>query len=136
MTNPIVRVIVAVIENSEGKILLLQRSPGKKWAPNLWNIVSGHIEPGEEPLTAVFREIEEETGLAVELKETFPMYDVDYDGKIWRTSAYRFLSQDADPVLNEEHVAFRWAAYSELSQVELVPIVFEDFQKMGFIAHT
>jgi len=40
----IVSVIVAAIENPEGKILLLKRASHKKWAPNLWNIVSGHIE--------------------------------------------------------------------------------------------
>lgn len=42
------------------QVLMLHRSS----PPNqgLWNGVGGHLEPGEEPLTSVLREVREETG--------------------------------------------------------------------------
>lgn len=43
-----------------GRVLMLHR----RYPPNqgLWNGVGGRIEPGEKPLTACLREVEEETG--------------------------------------------------------------------------
>ena len=49
----------AIIENSEGKILLV-KSP--KWN-NKWLMPGGHIEPGEKIVEALLREAEEEVGL-------------------------------------------------------------------------
>lgn len=52
----------AIIENSEGKILLV-KSP--KWH-NKWTMPGGHIEPGETIDEALLREAKEETGLLLE----------------------------------------------------------------------
>lgn len=49
----------AIIEDSEGKILLV-KSP--KWH-NKWTMPGGHIEPGEKIENAQIREAEEEVGL-------------------------------------------------------------------------
>jgi len=51
----------AIIENSEGKILLV-KSP--KWH-NKWTMPGGHIEPGETIDEALLREAEEEVGLSL-----------------------------------------------------------------------
>ena len=50
----------------EGEEVLLLRGAADKplWAGRL-NGVGGHIEPGEDPLTSVRREVQEETGLVV-----------------------------------------------------------------------
>ena len=49
----------AIIENPEGKILLV-KSP--KWL-NKWLMPGGHIEPGEKIEEALLREAEEEIGI-------------------------------------------------------------------------
>lgn len=54
----------AIIENPEGKILLV-RSP--KWHDK-WTMPGGHIEPGETIEKALLREAEEEIGLSLESK--------------------------------------------------------------------
>lgn len=51
----------AIIENSDGKILLV-KSP--KWN-NKWTMPGGHIEPGETISNALIREAEEEVGLSL-----------------------------------------------------------------------
>ena len=109
-----VPVIVAAIENSEGKILLMKRALHKKWVPNAWNMVTGQIEEDEKPLAAAFREVREKTGLSVELIQEFPVYDVDYEGKTWCTFAYRFITGEKKPQLNEERREFLWVGPDEI----------------------
>jgi 8-oxo-dGTP diphosphatase len=50
----------------DNEILFQMRSRHKDSFPGLWDVASaGHIEIGEEPLTAALREIKEELGLEV-----------------------------------------------------------------------
>lgn len=54
--------VSAVIVDDGGRILLTRRADNGRWA-----VVSGILEPGEQPAAAIVREIREETGVEVEL---------------------------------------------------------------------
>lgn len=56
-------VVGAIIENSEGKFLLVQE--GKQQCRGKWNIPSGHLEPNESLIDAIIREVKEETGCII-----------------------------------------------------------------------
>ncbi|MEU9508580.1 NUDIX domain-containing protein [Micromonospora sp. NPDC048170] len=53
--------VSAVVCDDAGKLLL-----GRRADDGRWSVVSGIVEPGEQPATAVVREVWEETGLEVE----------------------------------------------------------------------
>ncbi|MER7419128.1 NUDIX domain-containing protein [Micromonospora peucetia] len=53
--------VSAVVCDDAGKLLL-----GRRTDDGRWSVVSGIIEPGEQPATAVVREVREEAGLEVE----------------------------------------------------------------------
>jgi 8-oxo-dGTP diphosphatase len=63
--NPTLMVVAAALADSEGRVLLQQRAPGRAMA-GLWEFPGGKIEPGERPEAALVRELEEELGIAVE----------------------------------------------------------------------
>src|SRR5690606_21276821 len=47
------------------RVLAMRRAATKDAAPGLWETLSGRVEPDEQPLDALAREIEEECGLEV-----------------------------------------------------------------------
>ena len=52
-----------VVFNDEGHVLLGQRSDNGRWT-----IITGMVDPGEEPAEALRREVLEETGVVVEVE--------------------------------------------------------------------
>lgn len=49
----------AVIRRADGKVLALRRADD----PSAWQFPQGGLKQGEEPLQALFREVQEETGI-------------------------------------------------------------------------
>lgn len=60
----ILRVIAFIYRDDQ--VLLIHREKPKAFAYGKWNGVGGHIEKGEDPLTAIRREVKEETGLSIQ----------------------------------------------------------------------
>jgi 8-oxo-dGTP diphosphatase len=58
----IVLVSAVALIDSEGRVLLAQRPPGKSLA-GLWEFPGGKVEPGETPEAALIRELHEELGI-------------------------------------------------------------------------
>ncbi|MEU5561291.1 NUDIX domain-containing protein [Streptomyces globisporus] len=75
---------VAIIANRRGELLLHLRDdlPGIAW-PDHWSVLGGGCDPGEDPATAIVRELDEEAGLAVEdLTELFEIRDEHGSGQL------------------------------------------------------
>lgn len=58
----LVLVAAVALIDTDGRVLLAQRPPGKSMA-GLWEFPGGKIEPGETPEAALIRELHEELGI-------------------------------------------------------------------------
>ncbi|CAM5588150.1 Nudix hydrolase domain-containing protein OS=Streptomyces griseomycini OX=66895 GN=FHS37_001234 PE=4 SV=1 [Streptomyces griseomycini] len=55
----------AVILDGNGRAFAQRRAPDRRLFPDCWDVVGGHVEPGESLLGALVREVAEETGWRV-----------------------------------------------------------------------
>jgi 8-oxo-dGTP diphosphatase len=112
-----IRVVAAVIEDSDGRLLLCRR-PDHKRHGGLWEFPGGKIEPGEDTLEATRRELAEE--LALEVLDVGALrYAVDDAGSAFRIEFYS-VSVSGEPQAIE-HSAIRWVAPDDLTSLGLAP---------------
>lgn len=66
------QIVGIILVNPKGEILLLHRANDLSIpAPNTWELVGGHFEPGEALEEALHREIEEEISFHLESYQPF-----------------------------------------------------------------
>ena len=64
--------VVIIVQNSQGKLFVHQRSANKKTFPSLYGLgAGGHVEPNELPHQAASRELNEELELKTKLESLF-----------------------------------------------------------------
>jgi len=104
--------VAAVLRDEAGRVLLHQRRVGGGWAPP-----SGAVEPGENLIAALHREILEETALTVAVERPVGVYsDPAYmvvvypDGRVIHFVTTLFLCRlDSGTLIgNDEGLAWDW----------------------------
>jgi dihydroneopterin triphosphate diphosphatase len=107
------------------EFLVAHRSPD---SGAYWHTIAGTVEAGEEFLAAAVRELREETGL--EVNELQPLGEFAYTRESWedepglRVHVEAFLVDVElgwEPVLNEEHDAYRWLPRDEAAELLFWP---------------
>lgn len=56
------------IMNKKGELLFQKRAASKLKNPNKWSKTGGHVDAGEEPILGMAREIKEEVGIDIPIK--------------------------------------------------------------------
>ncbi|WP_457205122.1 NUDIX hydrolase [Nocardioides sp. P5_C9_2] len=102
----------------DGLVLLGHRHPARRWYPDCWDLVGGHVEPGEQPRHAVIRECLEEIGVHVHEPRHIPMVVDDADLDVHAFLVTRWDGEVVN-VAPEEHDALRWFRPDELAEVDL-----------------
>jgi 8-oxo-dGTP pyrophosphatase MutT (NUDIX family) len=102
----------------DGLVLLVHRHPSRRWYPDCWDLVGGHVEAGELPHQAVGRECLEEIGVQVYDPMPIPMTITD---PILDVHAFLVTRWDGEPVnlAPEEHDELRWFRPGELAGLKL-----------------
>lgn len=117
---------IAVIVNSDNKILLVKRSDyPDQWMPEKWSLVGGRVEKGEKHDVACRREIKEETNLDVsKFVESFKIKrQKDSEETVF---ACRYDGDDTDVELDmKENVKYGWYSVSEMEYLDIVPHLIE-----------
>lgn len=96
---------------SDLRCLVLRRARGTR-CTGAWEVVHGHIEPGETPIEAARREMHEETGLTparlfnVSRVEAFYQHRTNEVALVPVFAA--FVDDAAEPSLGSEHDAAEW----------------------------
>jgi len=112
---------VSAVIFREGKVLLVQRakSPGK----GFWSLPGGRVEFGESLHTALAREVDEETGLKIDIvalagwREVLPGTGGSGGHYLIMSFAARWAA--GEPRLNEEHDDFRWCDPGRFGDLKL-----------------
>ena len=73
-------IAIVVLTDRDGRVLMQHRGPDAQTEPGRWTPPGGHLEPGEDPLTAAHRELFEETGLTAALTPCRVVDQVGADG--------------------------------------------------------
>lgn len=101
-----------VIENEEGKILLLHRNTPER---QQWETPGGKIEPDEDPLLTAKREVTEELGIEVDIAEEIGRKDFIEDnhqmGYIWYKA--EIISGNPTPA-EDKHDKLDYFSWDEL----------------------
>jgi len=116
--NPSPEQVVAGILRDGDKVLLCHRHPQRQWYPNVWDLPGGHVEPGEQPVEALVRELLEELAVVVPCPEGPPFCEMT-DGPV---EMIVWLIDYDGPLVNaapDEHDELRWFTSESISTVEL-----------------
>ncbi len=116
----------AIIINELGHVLAFERSD----IPGAWQFPQGGLEVDEEPSEAIFREINEETGISREmlkLVDKYPeplVYELPPEarsrkagrGQVQYWFLFKFNGNDRDIILtsSDEFNAWRWMPFSDM----------------------
>jgi 8-oxo-dGTP diphosphatase len=123
----VVAVAALVIRTRDGvnEVLALRRAPGNRAGPGLWEVISGRIEHGEEPLVAAQREIAEESCLRVRMeRRPFESYAAQRRGLPMIVVLYRARYLTGEVELSDEHDAYEWCTHERFRALStLVPLV-------------
>ena len=125
---------VGAVAIKDGKILLMKRAfePGK----GRWSIPGGLVEVGETLSDACAREMEEETGIKIQILELINAYDMIVPDEAGKTK-YHYVLIDflARPVggterPSDEVLEMKWVTYDEAKQMDMTNSAIKALQEL------
>lgn len=113
------------VKGSVHEVLLLKRAANSVFG-DAWCQVAGSIEENETPIDAAYREIREETGIAVtEMYSTMECeqyYRADLNCISILPVFVLFVDSAEMVTLNYEHSEYRWVSFEEARNLLALPI--------------
>ena len=112
-------VVGSIIINEHGQAFVQKRSADRHLFPGCWDIVGGHVEPGETLAEALRREIREETGWELShILTQVGLFDWE-DEHGGKRREFDYLTQVegdlAHPQLEPSKISeFRWVSLAEI----------------------
>ncbi len=114
----------------DGYVLMVHRHPQRRWYPDCWDLVGGHIEAGESAEQAVIRECNEELAILIRDPRPVPMAFTDPTIEMYAFVVDRW---DGEPVnaAPDEHDQLGWFGPTELAALNLAdPACLPDILEM------
>lgn len=106
---------IAVIIDSDKKILIVKRSSLTDWQPNKWALVGGKQDDNEDSYQCVLREIFEETNLLV---DGLIACNTKNENTYLIQTFFAVCKSPETIKLSPEHTEFKWVTGKELAELE------------------
>jgi len=117
--NGPVRVSVGILTDEGDRVLLCQR-PEHKSYPLKWEFPGGKVEPGEDAVQALKRELLEELSIAVDGHELFYRESNRYsDGRTYDVEYFKVISWRGR-IVNREFAGTAWVHPHELERFDIL----------------
>ena len=109
VTNAVTAVGVWFYAIDTQRYLYLMRDDAKH--PDTWGLPGGHVEAGENLLSAMYRECQEELGSMPDYIRLVPIekFTTPDQGFAYHTF-FCSVEEEFTPVLNDEHIGWAWVA--------------------------
>ncbi len=112
-----------IFDSARDRILLTRRTDNGQWC-----LPGGRMEAGENLAEACIREVQEETGLLVQIVRLIGVYSTPHriityaDGNQWQTIAHSFEAQviGGDLTLSDETTEFGYFTPEEITELDLM----------------
>lgn len=118
---PISFSVAAWIPDGQESYLLLRRSPSCRHFAGLWEPPGGKVEGGENLVSALVREVREETSLDVVVVDMAGVTRFDLPGVRVVMLAFTVALTGGAFALGNEHDAFRRVSRDEIAALDLTP---------------
>lgn len=112
-------VVGAVVINARNQAFVQKRSANRRLLPNCWDVLGGHVEPGETIEAALRREIREESGWELS-RIVRTIYELDWETEQGeKMHEFDFLVSVSGDL---EHPQLEWTKNSEFRWLGLAEI--------------
>ncbi len=123
--DDIAELVVGAVVHTGGQVLILRRSADDAFMAGIEELPSGGVEPGEDLLTALERELAEEIGGTGPL-HIDPGFVTHFDyvsgsGRKSRQYTFGVAHNDGPIVLSTEHTGYRWLHPTDLADSDVTP---------------
>ena len=105
----------AIIRNEQGRTLLIRRASTNKHFVGQWEWPGGKVDPGEDFVTALHRELAEETGLTVTLTQFAGAASAEMPKARVVLLFMEAVSTGGFLTLSDEHDAAEWVPLSDFA---------------------
>ena len=117
----IVLVAACALVDSDGRVLIAQRPPGKDME-GLWEFPGGKMEPGERPEDTLIRELAEELSIVVKEPCLAPLTFASHSYPTFHLLMPLYICRRWDgTVTAHEHKALKWVRPSALRNYPMPP---------------
>ena len=126
-------VVTGIVQNPDGKILLLRKSMDDSIYPGKWSFCSGYVKEFEAGEDSVLREIQEETGLTGAIIKRGKIVEIidEVIGRHWIVACFLCTVDSDDIKLCHENSEFRWVTPKEIHSFDMVPGLEKDLKALG-----
>jgi 8-oxo-dGTP diphosphatase len=114
-----VHVVAGVMTDARDRVLLARRTEGRDLA-GLWEFPGGKVDPGETPMQALARELDEELGIRVQATEPLICVPQQYRDKRILLDVHRVTRYAGKP-RDREQQALAWSPCDKLATYPMPP---------------